>query len=168
MHPEDNATATIEIVGNTITQIGQDPGIFAFSHGDGATALSATLDVTIQSNTLSMNGTGAAGNGSVGIDTRAGSNAGDLIKTCVDVQNNAVTLSAPADDFAWLLREGSSTSNLFVEGWNTNSNTTWNGRGNTPANSTFVLDAGGAPAIGAPPAGAPYNGLCRVPANPVQ
>ena len=115
-----------------------------------------------------MKGTGVAGNGSVGIDTRAGSNAGDLIKTCVDVQINAVTLSAPADDFAWLLREGSATSNLYVEGWNTNSNTTWNNRGNTPANSTIVVNAGGAPAIGAPPAGAPYNGSCRVPANPVQ
>ncbi len=168
LHPEDNSTGTIEVLNNVIAGVGNDPGIFAISHGDGASALSATLDVTLQNNHITIAGTGVAGSGTVGIDTRAGANNGDTIKTCVDVQSNAITLGPSGSDIAWLLREGSSTSNLYVEGWNTNANTTWNGRANTPANSTFVFNAGGAPAIGPPPAGAPYNGACRSPANPTQ
>src|SRR5262249_59253317 len=35
IHPEDNATAAIEVNNNVISQVGNDPGIFAFSHGDG-------------------------------------------------------------------------------------------------------------------------------------
>ena len=79
------------------------------------------------------------------------------------VQGNLVTLGS--DDANWVLREGSSTSNLYVEGWNTSSDTTWNNRGNNPPNNTVVVNAGGAPAIGAPLGGSPYFGVCRTPSN---
>jgi hypothetical protein len=174
IHPEDSSSAIVEVIGNTISQIGSDPGVFAFSHGDGGANHSATLDVTIQSNTVTIAGTGVAGNGVVGIDTRAGSNANDTIKTCVDVQSNAVTLGQPADDIAWLTREGSTTpnvSNLYLEGMvagatnQARATNTWNGRSNTPLNSVLAFDAGSSAAYSAPPAGAPYSGVCRSPGN---
>ena len=168
IHPEDNSVAKVEVVGNTISNVGNDPGIMALSHGDGASAVNANLDVTIQSNSITLGGSGVAGNGTLAIDTRAGSNNGDVIKTCANVSSNFVTLAAPADDVAWLLREGSNTSNLYVQGWNTDSNTTWNSRSNTPANSTIVFNASGAPAIGPPPSGSPYFGACRAPTHPSQ
>ena len=174
VHPEDNATGIVEILNNAISQIGNDPGIFATPHGDGGLNHSATLDLTIRLNSLAIASTDPGG--VVGIDTRAGSNAGDTIKTCVNVQSNAVTLGSSGADFGWLAREGSSTAgnNLYLEGMvagasnNARAVNTWNGRGNSPVGSAIAIDAGGAAAYSAPPAGAPYNGVCRVPSNPNQ
>src|SRR5262245_64310442 len=40
IHPEDNAHATVEVIGNTISNIGgNDPAIFAFDNGDFASYL---------------------------------------------------------------------------------------------------------------------------------
>src|SRR5262249_6537841 len=86
IHPEDNSAATVDVSNNAISQVGNDPGIFGTSHGDGQTALSATLDLTIHSNTIAIASTNPGG--VPGIDTRAGANNGDTIKTCVDVANN--------------------------------------------------------------------------------
>src|SRR5262249_16862709 len=66
VRPEDNAHGTVEIIGNTISAIGQDPAIFAFDHGDGATALSPQLDVTIVSNTVAIVNNGVPGGGFLG------------------------------------------------------------------------------------------------------
>ena len=171
LHPEDNSSAIIEVLSNTISGVGNNPGIFAISHGDGGANHSATLDVTIQSNTITIASTNPGG--VPGIDTRAGSNAGDTIKTCVDVMNNVVTLGSGGSDAGWLTREGSSTAgnNLYLEGMIAGASNgarainTWNARGNTPSGSTVAFDAGGAAAYTTPPAGAPYFGVCRTPSN---
>src|SRR5262249_8311665 len=123
VHPEDASTAVVEIIGNTITQVGQDPGIFALAHGDGSgpSTDNGTLDITIKNNNITL--TANAG-GNVGIDTRAGSNAGDLSQTFVDVHNNTVTLANAAVDFGWLAREGSSTSQLYLENFQSGASNT--------------------------------------------
>src|SRR5262249_1999221 len=170
VHPEDSSTAVVEILGNTISGVGNDPGIFALSHGDGGANHSATLDVTIQSNSITIASTSPGG--VPGIDTRAGANNGDTITTCVDVMNNSVTLGSSGADAAWLTREGSNTSNLFLEGFVSGASNqargtnTWNGRGNTPAGSVVAFDASGSLAYSAPPGGSPYFGACRTPSNP--
>jgi len=177
VHPEDNAQAVIEISGNTISQAGQDPGIFAFDHGDGATLLSPQLDVTIAGNSVATVNNGLPGGSfqgaTTGIDVRAGANAGDTAKTCSDIRNNTVTAAPLAfngsDNVAELTREGSNTSNLFLANFQAGANNqaravaTWNANGNTPTGSVVALDAGGSLAYAAPPAGS-----CKVPSNPNQ
>src|SRR5262249_4680581 len=39
IHPEDNATAVVDVSNNAVSQVGNDPGIFATPHGDGQSAL---------------------------------------------------------------------------------------------------------------------------------
>ncbi|MER9919096.1 MULTISPECIES: hypothetical protein [unclassified Mesorhizobium] len=172
IHPEDASTGIIEIVGNTITGTGNDPAIFATPHGDGAgpSTDNGSLDLTIMNNNIALSGTGVAGSGAVGIDVRAGSNAGDLTNTYLNISGNTVTLAQPADDIAFLARIGSTTSHLyfqnFVGGANNQAIATaiWNAGGNTPAGSVFSFDAGGAPAYAAIPGG--HNGgLVLVPTN---
>ncbi|WP_095083914.1 beta strand repeat-containing protein [Mesorhizobium sophorae] len=172
IHPEDASTGIVEIIGNTITKSGNDPAILATPHGDGAgpSADNGSLDLTIKNNNITLSGTGSAGNGAVGIDVRAGSNAGDLTITYLNISGNTVTLAQPADDIAFLTREGSSTSHLyfqnFVAGANNQAIATaiWNAGGNTPAGSVFSFDAGGAQAYAAVP-GAHNGGLVLVPTN---
>jgi hypothetical protein len=168
IHPEDASTGVVEIIGNTITKSGKDPAIYATPHGDGSLGPSTdngSLDITIKNNNITLAGSGTPGSGTVGIDVRAGANAGDLTTTYADISGNHVTLAAPADDIAFLAREGSSTSHLYLQGFTTDVNTTWNNRGNTPLNSTFVFNAGGAPAIAGVPAG--HNGGNVItPSNP--
>ncbi|MER9643896.1 inverse autotransporter beta domain-containing protein [Mesorhizobium sp. M0239] len=172
IHPEDASTGIIEIIGNTITKSGNDPAIFATPHGDGAgpSTDNGSLDLTIMNNNITLSGTGVAGSGAVGIDVRAGSNAGDLTNTYLNISSNTVTLAQPADDIAFLARIGSTTSHLyfqnFVGGANNQAIATaiWNAGGNTPAGSVFSFDAGGAPAYAAIPGG--HNGgLVLVPTN---
>ena len=121
---------------------------------------------TIKNNAISVAGSGQAGNGVVGIDTRAGSNNGDTTVTVIDVNGNNVNLGpAAVDNIAYLAREGSSTAHLYLEGFTTNVNTTWNNRSNTPLDSTFVFNAAGVPPIAAVPAG--HNGgHVILPSNP--
>ena len=147
-----NSTQTVEVIGNTIAGSGNDPAIVAGSRGDLVSAFTAALDVTIRNNTIALSGTGVPSVGAAGIATFAGANAADVTRTCVSLQDNAVTLAVPAVDIAWHL-QNAGTSNLYVEGWDTSANSTWNGRGNTPLNSTSAVLDPGAPAIAAPPGG---------------
>jgi large repetitive protein len=180
VHPEDSSQGIIEISGNTISQIGQDLGIWTFNHGNGASLLSPQLDVTIVSNNISLVNNGGTGGGYVGattgIQVQAGANNGDLAKTCVDVRSNTVTAAPTAingsDNIAEITREGSNTSNLYFKGFVSGASNqaravaTWNGGSNSPSSSAVAVDAGGSLAYSAPPAGAPYNGICRTPQNP--
>src|SRR5262249_20848305 len=54
IHPEDSSSATVDVSNNRVFNIGQDPGIFATDHGDGATLLSPTLNVTIANNSVAL------------------------------------------------------------------------------------------------------------------
>jgi hypothetical protein len=171
IHPEDASTAVVEIIGNTITNQGHDPAIFVTPHGDGAgpSTDDGSLDITISSNTITNTFNTAAGN--VGIDVRAGSNNGDTTTTYAKVTNNTVTLSANANDAAFLTREGSNISHLYFDGPVSGANNQaiaqnyWNANGNTPTNSVFVLDAGGALAYASIP-GAHNGGHVLTPSNP--
>jgi hypothetical protein len=84
IHPEDSSHATVEVNGNTISNIGQDPGIFAFDHGDGGSLHSPVLDITIANNSVALLNNGVAGGGflgaTTGIDVRAGANSGDTAR----------------------------------------------------------------------------------------
>jgi len=61
IHPEDSSTANVEIVGNRILNIGQDPGIFATDHGDGVNLLSPVLNIKIENNTVALVNNGGTG-----------------------------------------------------------------------------------------------------------
>ncbi|HKO96860.1 MAG TPA: LamG-like jellyroll fold domain-containing protein, partial [Pyrinomonadaceae bacterium] len=179
--PEDNSVGTVEINGNTISQIGSvtDAGIRILPFGDNISQFSATADATIQSNSIALINNGVSGGGYVGglfgIQVNAGSNASDLVKTCAAVggaagQGNAVTAAPLAinntDNVAFRVRVGSAGSNLYLLGFSGTPVATWNSRNNTPTNSVNVSLAAGAPAPSAPPAAAPYFGVCRTPTNP--
>ncbi|MER9298674.1 hypothetical protein NKI38_19585 [Mesorhizobium sp. M0621] len=172
IHPEDASTGVVEIIGNTITKSGNDPAILAIAHGDGAgpSADNGSLDLTIRNNNITLSGTGSAGNGAVGIDVRSGAANGELSSVYLNIANNAVTLAQPADDIAFLTREGSNTSHLYFQNFAGGANNqaiataVWNAGGNTPIGSVFSFDAGGALAYTAIPGG--HNGgLVLVPTN---
>ncbi|MER9336273.1 hypothetical protein NKJ06_20140 [Mesorhizobium sp. M0293] len=172
IHPEDASTGVVEIIGNTITKSGNDPAILAIAHGDGAgpSADNGSLDLTIRNNNITLSGTGSAGNGAVGIDVRSGTANGELSSVYLNIANNAVTLAQPADDIAFLTREGSNTSHLYFQNFAVGANnqaiatSVWNAGGNTPIGSVFSFDAGGALAYAAIPGG--HNGgLVLVPTN---
>jgi CSLREA domain-containing protein len=174
--PQDDSTGTVEVIGNTISQIGKDNGVTVLTHGDGASAHSATLDATVTNNTITLITNGGSGAGYVGglfgIQAQGGSNANDTVKTCADVRNNAVSATPTAinntDNIAFRARAGSTSPNLsflYLENFNTNATTTWNNNGNTPTNSVSTSIASGG-TISAPPAGSPYFGVCRNPSNP--
>jgi uncharacterized repeat protein (TIGR01451 family) len=179
--PQDSSTGTVEITSNTISQIGSttDAGIRVLSFGDGISLFDATADATVTNNNISLVSNGVTGGGYVGglfgVQAQAGSNATDQIKTCADLQNNTVTATPNplngTDNTALRTREGSATSQLYLEAMSAGATNaaralnTWTARGNTPAFNS-ASDAVGAPAYSAPPGGAPYNGVCRQPTNP--
>ena len=172
IHPEDSADAVVQVNGNTLTMAGQDPAIQALTHGDGAgpSPDNATLKVTITNNNVTLAGSSVVGDQVVAIDVRSGSNAGDVTQTWLNIANNTVTLLDPANDFAFLLREGSATSQIYLQNMGAGANnqaraeSTWINNGNTPANAALVfsLDAGGAPAYATPP-----GGSVPLPSNPL-
>jgi hypothetical protein len=174
LHPEDNSRGTFEIKSNTVTNIGQDVGIWVFNHGDGTSLLSPQIDATIGSNSVAIvnNGnTGAYVGATTGIQVQAGANNNDTAKTCVNVTNNSVTASPTPingnNNIAEVTREGSTGSNLYFQGFvaggsnNARAVATWNGGSNTPSNMAAAIDAGSAQAYSAPPAGSPYFNTCR-------
>jgi hypothetical protein len=178
--PQDDSVGRIEIASNTISQIGSttDAGIRILAFGDGGSEVDATADATITNNNITLISNGLTGGsyigGLFGVQTQAGSNATDSIETCADLQNNAVSATPNAingtDNTALRTREGSATSQLYLEGMSAGASNaaralnTWTARGNTPAHNS-ASDAAGAPNYSAPPAGAPYNGVCRTPTN---
>src|SRR5262249_37538705 len=153
------SSATVEVLNNKIFNIGQDPGIFATDHGDGAgpSTDSPVLNIIIANNTIALVNNGQTGGGfqgaTSGIDVRAGANNGDTAITVAYIHNNTVTTSGTqfngSDNVALLLREGSSTSQLKLQniGAGANNNAiaiaTWNNNANTPLGSAVALDAGG-------------------------
>lgn len=172
LHPEDASTAVVEIVGNTITKTGNDPAILAIARGDGPgpSADNGSVDLTIKNNTITTSGSGTAGSGVPAIDVRAGVNAGELSIVYLNISGNSVTLGQPADDLAFLAREGSTGSHLYFQNFVGGANNaasavaTWNAGGNTPVGSATAVDAGGAQAYAAVPVG--HNGgLVLVPTN---
>ena len=161
IHPEDDAQAIVEVIGNTITGIGSTTaaGIHAFNHGDGGSLLSPVLDVTIKNNNINLvdNGvTGGGYNGGLfGVWVQAGANAGDTATTYVNVSGNTVTATGGvpingSDNTAFNTREGSGASHLYFENIGAGANNaakalaTWNNNGNTPA-FTNTGDVGSPP-----------------------
>ena len=136
VHPEDSSTGIIEIIGNTITNGGQDPAIFAFNHGDGAgpSTDTASLDVTIKNNTITT-----AGPNTFAIELSTGSDNADQTKVYADVQNNQVTLNGSGNLAFGIANTGGANTFVYLQGFTTNGQTTWNNRGNTPLNSYAEL-----------------------------
>src|SRR5262249_48568428 len=157
---------------NRIFNIGQDPGIFAFDHGDGGSNHSPVLDITIANNRVALvnnGGTGAGFQGATtGIDVSAGGDSGATATTTAYVHDNTVTTSGTqfngSDNVAFLTREGSSTSQLKLQNLQSGANNnaraiaTWNANSNTPTGSAVALDAGGALAY--------VSGTAATPSNP--
>ncbi len=82
-----------------------------------------------------------------------------------NIHNNSVTgITAGDGNVAFVIENSSGNpgSHLYLENFNTNTNTTWNNNANTPANSTLELNS---PASAAIPAG--HNGGHTIlPSNP--
>ena len=164
---EDNATAAIEASSNTINNAGQDAGIVAFAAGDGGTTNNkASLDLTLASNTINLTGNNLNANTfNDGILLNPGVNANDITTMTANIHNNSVTgITAGDGNVAFVIENSSGNpgSHLYLENFNTDTNTTWNVNNNTPANSTLELNS---PASAAIPAG--HNGGHTIlPSNP--
>ncbi len=171
--PQDNSNGFVDISNNALSQIGSttSSGIRVLAFGTAGTAPDA--DATIANNTIAIINNGISGGGynggRFGVTAQAGSTGTETAKTCVDLTSNSVS-AAPVpvngiDIVALRSRVGTTTSNLYYEGYTGTVLGTWTAKGNTPA---FLSESnvGGSPAPSAPPAGAPYNGVCRAPGNP--
>ena len=157
IHPEDNATGVVEIKSNTITLVGNDPGILASIHGDGAAAVNAALDVRIQANNISM-----VGSNTFGIELASGSSNSDLTKLYADVLNNAVTVGGSGNLAFGILNAGGPGTFIYLQGFTIDGETTWNNRGNTPL-SSYAEELNNP--LAAVPAG--HNGgVVQTPSNP--
>ena len=147
----NNANGIVEIIGNTISNIGVDLGITAFARSRTAGGPpGGRLDATITNNIV----TASPVNSAYAISTRAGGGtATDQNTTCANVANNTTT---PGTIAAYQARVANANSNLILQGFNTNATTTWNNNGNLPLNS--VDDTGVTANIS--------GGTCSLPANP--
>ena len=141
---EDSSTAAIEASGNTINNAGQDAGIVAF-----ATTGNSVLDLTLASNTINLTGTNLNANQfNDGILLVPGANAGDTNSIYANVHNNSVTgINGTDNNVAFVVENSEPGAHLFLQNFTTNTNTTWNNNGNTPANSTLELNSPGSAAI---------------------
>ncbi|MGX8010565.1 beta strand repeat-containing protein [Mesorhizobium sp. ORM8.1] len=164
---EDNSTGVVEVIGNAIINNGQDAAISAGVTGDGISKFSASLDITIQNNNITMAGY------NTGVDTfnngillSPGALPADLTTLVANLQNNTISGITAANGDAALVNEntGGAGSHLYLEGFTVDTATTWANRGNTP--TTPVLDAN-APGSSAIPVG--HNGgHTKTPTNPNQ
>ncbi|WP_232375596.1 hypothetical protein [Mesorhizobium comanense] len=161
------ATAVVEIIGNTIVNNGGSPSIEADVVGQGGASDHGTMDITIMNNTLTFAGRNLTQSNifNDGIYLTSGASNTDATILTANVQGNTVNgLTGPSGNLAFVLGNfGGPSANIYLEGFNSNTTTTWNSRGNTPTGS--VLDNGGA--IGAIPGG--HNGGHTItPSNPSQ
>ena len=148
---QNSSNGIVEITGNTISNIGVDIGISAFSRSRAVGGPpGGRLDATITNNTVTANPAASA----YAIATRAGGGtATDQNTTCANVANNTTT---PGSIAAFQARVANANSTLLLQGFNTNATTTWNNNGNLPLNS---VDDSGVPANIS-------GGTCNVPSNP--
>jgi large repetitive protein len=148
---EDNAKAAIEASGNTINNAGQDAAIVAFAAGDGGTTNNkASLDLTLASNTINLTGNNLNANQfNDGILLNPGVNTNDATTMTANIHDNVVTgITGPNGNLAFVnANTGGPNSHLYLEGFNTDTNTTWNVNGNTPADSTLEANSPGSAAI---------------------
>ncbi|QPF84676.1 cadherin domain-containing protein [Bradyrhizobium genosp. L] len=171
---EDNATAAIEASGNTIKNAGSDAGIVVYATGDGGTTNNkAAVDLTLANNTINMTGSNLINDGNHfndGILLVPGANANDATTIVANIHNNTVTNNATNTPGAFVNsgvlafvneNTGGAGSHLYLEGFTTNTNTTWNNNGNTPQNSTLEANSPGSAAI----PGAHNGGHTILPSN---
>ena len=112
----DNATSTLEVIGNTISGIGNDRGIRMVSE-IGSTSPAGRLDATITGNSVSIDPSSIAG-----IDVQAGTGAADISQLCANVRTNSVTGAGGPVSFKE--RTGSVGATVFLEGFLVNATTT--------------------------------------------
>jgi hypothetical protein len=147
MQVNQNATLAIEVIGNTISNIGNDKGIWGLSilkpSGTGG-----RLDATITGNNVSVNGTSTSG-----IDVQSGSAATDTNELCANVRSNTVTGAAALTSFKE--RTGSAGSTVFLEGFLVSATNTWNINLNSPLNDVTETNLGTL-----------TGGTCNVPSHP--
>jgi hypothetical protein len=144
---QNNATLAVEIDSNTISNIGNDRGIQAFSSfnsGGGG----GRLDATITNNSVSVSGSSISA-----IDIQAGANPSDVNQLCANVRTNATSGAAAGSAF----REttGSAGSSVFMDGFTVSATATWAANLNTPPTSVTESNAG---TVG--------PGTCTLPTNP--
>ena len=163
---EDNANAVIEASGNTINNAGQDAALVAFATGDGGTTNNkASLDLTLANNLIAMTGSNLNANTfNDAILLVPGANANDATTLTANIHNNNVTGITAGNGNLALVNEntGGAGSHLYLEGFTTDTNTTWNANGNTPQNSTLDANSPGSSAI----PGGHNNGHTILPSNP--
>jgi hypothetical protein len=147
---QETSHAVVEVNNNTVTNVNgtEDTDIDVQSRFQTARA-----DVTITNNTVSPEVTGVAGiNLIVGSST-----AGESNITCGDVANNNVPNAGAGVVRAFRVRNSdlSNTNRLYLEGFTTDTPTTWINRGNLPANAAEVAVSltGTAVAPSGPPGG---------------
>jgi large repetitive protein len=155
---EDSTKAVVDVSGNTITNVGNDPGIFALLHGDGISKFNATLDINIVNNHVAM-----VGSNTFGILLSSGADNNDATLLYANVQNNVVTVGGSGNTAFGIENTGGASAFVYLQGFTTDGVTTWNNRGNTPLNSYAELINVNEPA--AIPAG--HNGgTVSTPSNP--
>ena len=144
-----DARGTVEISGNTISNIGFDAGIEAIARlknsgacGTGCTA--GRLDATISGNTVSVDSTSLY---DVWVQ------ASDDNTTCANVTNNTTSGSGIV---AFRERTAAANSTVLLQGFTTDAATTWNNNGNTPTGSVSASNNGTL-----------SGGSCSTPSNPM-
>ncbi|WP_181174476.1 hypothetical protein [Mesorhizobium sp. B2-3-10] len=164
----DDSIGVVEVIGNTIINYGQDSAISAGTTGDGSSKFSAALDITIQNNNIILAGNNLNANTfNNGILLSGGAADSDLTTLTANLQNNVINGITAGNGNAGLAVEntGAAGSNVYLEGFTTNGQTTWANRGNTPAGSYVELINVNEPA--AIPVG--HNGgHTKTPTNPNQ
>ncbi len=141
-----NATLAVEISGNTISNIGTDMGIQAFSRLKTSGA-GGRIDATITNNNVSVS-PGATSD----IQVQAGAvGSTESNVVCGNIRNNT---TSGASGTAFLEITGSAASSVFLDGFVTSATATWTANGNTP------------PLVTESNAGTVGPGTCNVPTNP--
>ncbi|WP_051355474.1 hypothetical protein [Mesorhizobium erdmanii] len=171
IHPQDNATGVVEVIGNTIINNGQDAAISANVEGDGISRFNASLDLTIQNNNITLAGRNLNANSfNNAILLSSGASDNDATILTVNLQNNVIapaSINGTTGNVGLAIENtGGVNSHLYMEGFTTDPTTTWNNAGNTPVGSVIELD-NIAPLPSAIPVG--HNGgHTKTPTNPNQ
>ncbi|OBQ63353.1 hypothetical protein [Mesorhizobium erdmanii] len=171
IHPQDNATGVVEVIGNTIINNGQDAAISANVEGDGISKFNASLDLTIQNNNITLAGRNLNANSfNNAILLSSGASDNDATILTVNLQNNVIapaSINGTTGNVGLAIENtGGVNSHLYMEGFTTDPTTTWNNAGNTPVGSVIELD-NIAPLPSAIPVG--HNGgHTKTPTNPNQ
>jgi hypothetical protein len=153
---QETSQLTVEARNNTVTlgSANNSNGIDAQARFD-----TARLDLTLDSNTTTVSTASL-----VDINLIAGSStAGESNIVCANVIDNVASSTGAAKAFRVRVSDLSNVTRLFLQGFTTDSEATWNANGNTPvsaANSEVTVSLTGT-------AVAPSGAVCQVPDNPV-